>query len=71
MGTLKTVRQKYNRHLDIEGVLFTELSGRLNLTMQVVAQVKKVLWRQGVPGCHSPHRAASRGTQLRHADQLL
>ena len=23
MGTLKTVRQKYNRHLDIEGVLFT------------------------------------------------
>ena len=43
MGTLKTVRQKYNRHLDIEGVLFTMYSGRLNLTMQVVAQVKKVL----------------------------
>ena len=41
MGTLKTVRQKYNRHLDIEGVLFTMYSGRLNLTMQVVAQVKK------------------------------
>ena len=41
MTTLKTVRKKYNRYLDIEGVLFTMYSGRLNLTMQVVAQVKK------------------------------
>ena len=41
MNTLKTVRKKYNRYLDIEGVLFTMYSGRLNLTMQVVAQVKK------------------------------
>ena len=35
------MRKKYNRYLDIEGVLFTMYSGRLNLTMQVVAQVKK------------------------------
>ena len=41
MTTLKTVRKKYNRYLDIEGVLFTMYAGRLNLTMQVVAQVKK------------------------------
>ena len=41
MNTLKTVRKKYNRYLDIEGVLFTMYAGRLNLTMQVVAQVKK------------------------------
>ena len=41
MNTLKMVRKKYNRYLDIEGVLFTMYSGRLNLTMQVVAQVKK------------------------------
>ena len=41
MNTLKIVRKKYNRYLDIEGVLFTMYSGRLNLTMQVVAQVKK------------------------------
>ena len=41
MNTLKTVRKKYNRTLDIEGVLFTMYSGRLNLTLQVVAQVKK------------------------------
>lgn len=41
MNTLKTVRKLYNRYLDIEGVLFTMYSGRLNLTMQVVDQVKK------------------------------
>lgn len=41
MSTLKTVRKKYNRYLDIEGVVFTMYSGRLNLTIQVVEQVKK------------------------------
>ena len=28
MNTLKMVRKKYNRYLDIEGVLFTMYSGR-------------------------------------------
>ena len=41
MNTLKIVRKKYNHYLDIEGVVFTMYSGRFNLTMQVVAQVKK------------------------------
>ena len=41
ISTLKTIRKKYNPYLDIEGVVFTMFSGRLNLTMQVVAQVKK------------------------------
>lgn len=41
MNTLKTVRKMYNKYLDIEGVVFTMYTGRLNLTMQVVAQVKK------------------------------
>ena len=31
----------YNPYLDIEGVVFTMYSGRLNLTLQVVEQVKK------------------------------
>jgi chromosome partitioning protein len=39
--TLKTVRKKYNPYLDIEGVVFTMYSGRYNLTLQVVEQVKK------------------------------
>lgn len=41
MSTLKTVRKKYNKYLDIEGVVFTMYAGRLNLTLQVVEQVKR------------------------------
>ncbi|MDD4849947.1 MAG: ParA family protein [Gemmiger sp.] len=41
MNTLKTVRKKYNKYLDIEGVVFTMYNGRFNLTIQVVEQVKK------------------------------
>lgn len=41
MSTLKTVRKKFNPYLEIEGVVFTMYSGRLNLTIQVVDQVKK------------------------------
>ncbi len=41
MSTLKTVRKLYNRYLEIEGVVFTMYAARLNLTIQVVEQVKK------------------------------
>lgn len=41
MSTLKTVRKMYNKYLEVEGVVFTMFSGRLNLTLQVVDQVKK------------------------------
>lgn len=41
MSTLKTVRKMYNHYLEIEGVVFTMYAGRLNLTLQVVEQVKK------------------------------
>lgn len=41
MSTLKTVRKKYNKYLEIEGVVFTMYAGRLNLTLQVVEQVKR------------------------------
>ena len=40
-NTVKQVKKVYNPKLDIEGVLITMFDGRLNLTMQVVAQVKK------------------------------
>ncbi|MGI5959730.1 MAG: ParA family protein [Massiliimalia sp.] len=41
MATVRQVKRKYNPSLDIEGVLLTMFDGRLNLTMQVVAEVKK------------------------------
>lgn len=39
--TIRLVRQRYNPTLDIEGILFTMFDGRLNLTQQVVSEVKK------------------------------
>ena len=55
MATLKTVRKKYNRYLDIEGVLFTMYSGRLNLTMQVSRRSKSTLaTRSTAPSFRAP-----------------
>lgn len=41
VSTIKQVKRLYNPHIDIEGVLLTMYDARLNLTMQVVAEVKK------------------------------
>lgn len=41
MSTVRIVKRKYNPLLDIEGVLLTMYDGRLNLTQQVVEEVKK------------------------------
>lgn len=41
INTVKTVRKLYNPSLEIEGVLVTMFDGRLNITMQVLADVKK------------------------------
>lgn len=41
MATVRQVKRKYNPSLDVEGVLLTMFDGRLNLTMQVVDEVKK------------------------------
>lgn len=41
METVKIVRTKYNPSLDIEGILFTMFDPRLNVSNQVVEEVKK------------------------------
>lgn len=41
MNSVRRVRRQYNSALDIEGVLLTMYDGRLNLTQQVVDEVKK------------------------------
>ncbi|MDD3193698.1 MAG: AAA family ATPase [Oscillospiraceae bacterium] len=41
VATVRQVKRLYNPTLDLEGVLLTMYDGRLNLTMQVVAEVKK------------------------------
>lgn len=41
MNTVRRVKRQYNALLDVEGVLLTMYDGRLNLTQQVVHEVKK------------------------------
>lgn len=41
MNTVRQVQKQYNPRLDIEGVLLTMFDKRLNLTLQVVEEVKK------------------------------
>ncbi len=46
MNTVRKVKRRYNQYLDIEGVLLTMYDGRLNLTQQVVAEVKRFFPRK-------------------------
>lgn len=41
LSTVRQVKRLYNEQIEIEGVLLTMYDGRLNLTMQVVNEVKK------------------------------
>lgn len=41
MGTVRQIKKMYNSYIDIEGVLLTMYDSRLNLTLQVVEEVKK------------------------------
>lgn len=46
MATVRTVKRLYNPSIEIEGVLLTMFDGRLNLTIQVVEEVKKFFPRK-------------------------
>ena len=46
MATVRQVKRLYNPMLDLEGVLLTMYDGRLNLTQQVVAEVKRFFPRK-------------------------
>lgn len=46
MSTIRLVKQRYNPILELEGVLLTMYDGRLNLTQQVVGEVKRFFPRK-------------------------
>jgi len=46
MSTVRQVKRLYNSELEMEGVLLTMYDGRLNLTQQVVEEVKKFFPRK-------------------------
>ncbi len=41
IATVKRIKQKFNEYIELEGILLTMYDGRLNLTQQVVEEVKK------------------------------
>ena len=41
ISTVRTVKRLYNPYIEIEGVLLTMYNGQLNLTQQVVEEVKR------------------------------
>ena len=41
MNTIRQIKRLYNSFLELEGVLLTMFDGRLNLTQQVVSEVKR------------------------------
>ncbi len=46
MNSVRKIKKRYNPYLEIEGVLLTMYDGRLNLTQQVVEEVKKFFPRK-------------------------
>lgn len=46
VSSVRVVKRRYNPRLEIEGVLLTMYDGRLNLTQQVVEEVKKYFPRK-------------------------
>ncbi len=46
MNSVQAVKRRYNDRLELEGVLLTMYDGRLNLTQQVVAEIKKYFPRK-------------------------
>lgn len=73
MSTVRAVKRKYNEHLEIEGVLLTMYDGRLNLTGQVVEEVKryfpKKVFTTAIPRNVRLSEAPSFGEPVRYYDK--
>ncbi len=73
MNTVKQVKRLYNPALDIEGVVVTMYDGRLNLTIQVLAEVKKFfankLYKTVIPRNVRISEAPSHGKPINYYDK--
>lgn len=74
MNTVKQVKKLYNPDLDIEGVVVTMFDGRLNLTVQVLAEVKKYfsekLFKTVIPRNVRISEAPSFGMPINYYDKF-
>ncbi len=72
MNTVRIVKRQYNPYLEIEGVLLTMYDGRLNLTLQVVEEVKKYfpgkVYRTPIPRNVRLSEAPSYGQPVNYYD---
>ena len=73
-NTVKQVKKHYNPSLKIEGVLVTMYDGRLNLTMQVLAEVKKFfadkMFKTVIPRNVRISEAPSHGMPINYYDKF-
>ena len=72
MNTIRLIKRMYNPQIDIEGVLLTMFDGRLNLTQQVVGEIKKFfpkeLYKTTIPRGVRLSEAPSFGTPIQYYD---
>lgn len=73
MNSVRRVKRQYNEQLEIEGVLLTMYDGRLNLTQQVVEEVKKYFPRKvfatAIPRAVRLSEAPSFGKPIQYFDK--
>lgn len=72
IATVKRIKQSYNPELYLEGVLLTMFDGRLNLTQQVVGEIKKYfakeLYKTTIPRAVRLSEAPSYGCPIQYYD---
>ncbi len=72
MNSVRQVKRLYNQTLEIEGIVLTMFDGRLKLTQQVVAEIKKYfankLYKSAIPRAVRLSEAPSYGMPIQYYD---
>ena len=73
MSTVRQVKRLYNPTIEIEGIILTMYDGRLNLTQQVVSEIKKYfadkLYKTPIPRAVRLSEAPSYGMPIQYYDK--
>lgn len=73
MASVRQVKRLYNSTIEIEGIVLTMFDGRLNLTQQVVGEIKKYfaakLYKTAIPRAVRLSEAPSYGMPIQYYDK--
>jgi len=73
MNTVRQVKRLYNPTIEIEGIVLTMFDGRLNLTVQVITEIKKYfadkLYKTTIPRTVRLSEAPSYGMPIQYYDK--